>query len=269
MSRYGLDDFLEGPEAFDYSLQSGNDNTSFRILLNYAGCHRYQSFSFEKRLQHFRTLVFTGDQLSSEELRLLLPETENLTVDVLESSRMEHRLSLFRYLAIGMVYQAMDSSDGFEPESESEIAWCRLLETILELDPAGLHHLEKFPYGLYEKGQTAFSQLISLIPGWGGDPHSLTGARRASCYRRLHRGIDAWLDALVLNQEKNEGSIKEGFQSFDKNGVASAHVWTRPFVSISLVLLLDHQETTGGFGGPMSTRSMQATFGQFRRKNSN
>ncbi|EXF74555.1 hypothetical protein CFIO01_12278 [Colletotrichum fioriniae PJ7] len=180
MSRYGLDDFLEGPEAFDYSLEPGNDQISFRILL--------------------KALVMFGDQLSSRELRLLLPETESLTIAILESSRMDYRFSLFRSLAIGMVYQAMDRLDGFEPESGSGIAWYRLLGTILELDPASLHHLEKLPYVLYDKSQTAFSQLVSMIPGWARDPHSLTGARKEAYYRRIHRGMDAWLDALLSNQ---------------------------------------------------------------------
>ncbi|KAK1529257.1 uncharacterized protein CCOS01_07091 [Colletotrichum costaricense] len=181
MSKYGLGDLLEGPEAFDIYLGSSRTIAGFRILLKYAG-RRYQSFPFN-------------------ELRSLLPETENLTIDALVSSRSAGYCSLFQSLAFGMVRQTAIKWSKIDSVEAYRIQWCELLRTCLELDPAGLCHLEEaeFPCHATTKSQTAFSFLIDKAPYWFFDSSRSPIVRWGSGFRLLQRGISAWLDVLALN----------------------------------------------------------------------
>ncbi|KAL0768270.1 hypothetical protein CaCOL14_009245 [Colletotrichum acutatum] len=203
ISKHGLSDLLEGPEAFDIYLDRSRTMAGFRILLKYAGRRRYQSFPFRKRLQHFRTMVWRAPdgQFSSDELHFLLPETEYLGIDALVSSRSAGYCSLLQSLAFGMVRRTAAKSYHVDREPRSQIKWCELLRTCLELDPAGLCHLEdaEFPCHPYTRSQTAFSFLIDKAPYWFFDYPRSMSVRWASNYQRLQRGMSAWLDVLTLN----------------------------------------------------------------------
>ncbi|KAI3528912.1 hypothetical protein CSPX01_15909, partial [Colletotrichum filicis] len=199
LSKYGLDDFLEGPEVFDIYFERFPAITGFRILLEYAGRRRYQSFPFRKRLQHFRAIVWRASDgfLSLDELHFLLPETKNLTIDDLMSSRSAGYCSLFHSLAYGLVRQTAKWS-AIDREPISHIQWCGLLRTCLQLDPAGLSHLEKaeFPEYAIARDQTPFSFLIDNASRLFA--FSPIG-RWVSFFQQMQRGMSAWLDVLTLN----------------------------------------------------------------------
>lgn len=234
MSRHGLDDFLEDPKAFDDATLFKN-YFGFRNLLYYAGYHRYQSFSFDKRLQHFWRIVSSGDQSSSEELRFMLPETKNLTIGILECSRMAGRPSIFRSLALGMMLQNVGRLGGSERKPRSEIEWYGLLKTTLELDPVGLHHLEKRNQCCDTKYRTAFALLISRIPYWHTRCHRRTRKEEGWHYSQLYSGIDAWLDTLARNQvdllsygRKERALYKEGLSHIQHSWFISGSHMSRP-----------------------------------------
>ncbi|KAK1486041.1 hypothetical protein CCUS01_15238 [Colletotrichum cuscutae] len=200
LSKYGLDDFLEGPEVFDIYFEEFPAIKGFRLLLEYTGRRRYQSFPFRKRLQHFRTIVWGAPdgQLSLDDLHFLLPETKNLTIDVLMSSRSTGYCSIFHTLACGLVRQTAKSYE-IDREPMSQIQWCGLLRTCLQLDPAGLYHLEEFKFYRYTPAriQTPFSFLLELAPHFIFG--FISGGRWPSFFQRIQRGTSAWLDVLTLN----------------------------------------------------------------------
>ncbi|KAK1494788.1 hypothetical protein CTAM01_08801, partial [Colletotrichum tamarilloi] len=199
LSKYGLDDFLEGPEVFDIYFQTFPAISGLQILLEYAGRRRYQSFPFRKRLQHFRTIVWRAPdrQLSLDELHFLLPEIKNLTIDDLVSTRSMGYCSLFHSLAYGLVRQSAKSYE-IDQEPMPQIQWCGLLRTCLQLDPVGLSHLEnpEFPDYAIDRIQTPFSFLIdNALDLFDFSPRG----RWPSFFQRMQRGMSAWLDVLTLN----------------------------------------------------------------------
>ncbi|KAK1547030.1 hypothetical protein CPAR01_00997, partial [Colletotrichum paranaense] len=200
LSKYGLDDFLEGPEVFDIYFETFPAIAGFRILLEYAGRRRYQSFPFRKRLQHFRTIVWMAPdgQLSLDELYFLLPETKNLTIDDLVSSRSTGYCSLFHSLAYGLVRQTAKSY-AIDREPMSQIQWCGLLRTCLQLDPAGLYHLEEAEFCCYApvRIQTPFSFLLEYAPHFM--INFVSSGRWPSFLQRIQRIMSVWLDVLTLN----------------------------------------------------------------------
>ncbi|KAK1455496.1 hypothetical protein CMEL01_04256 [Colletotrichum melonis] len=199
LSKYGLDDFLEGPEAFDIYFKTYASIAGVRVLLEYAGRRRYQSFPFRKRLQHFRTIVWRvpDGRLSLDELHFLLPETKNLTIDDLVLSRSTGYCSLFHSLAYGLVRQTAKWST-IGPEPMTQIPWCGLLRTCLQLDPAGLYHLEEaeLPHYAIAEFQTPFSFLIDNAYRLFLFTPSGTWT---SFLQQSQRGMSAWLDVLTLN----------------------------------------------------------------------
>ncbi|KAK1716522.1 hypothetical protein BDP67DRAFT_273637 [Colletotrichum lupini] len=137
-------------------------------------------------------------QLSLDDLYSLLPETKNLTIDDLVSSRSTGYCSLFHSLACGLVRRAAKSY-AIDREPMSQIQWCGLLRTCLQLDPAGLYHLEEAetPYYAIARIRTPFSFLLEYPPHFVSD--FVSSGRWPSFFQRIQRVMSAWLDVLTLN----------------------------------------------------------------------